>query len=98
MLPVETWQNSPRCLCICESLLIDFVEDVEILVFGVVVHGYERERINGKTKVQPVIEAVKECHVGITHLYVLDVVKYSAARARDLTEVFMPIQRLVFVP
>ena len=65
-------------------------------MLGVIVHRDKGQRIDGKSEVKAKVAAVKECYICIAHLHVLDVIKYAAARARDLTEILMTVQRLVF--
>ena len=64
-------------------------------MLGVIVHRDKGQRIDGKTEVKTKVVAIEPCHIRIAHLHVLDVIKYAAARARDLTEILMTIQRFV---
>ena len=64
-------------------------------MLGVIVYCDKGQRVDRKAEVKAKVAAVKERYICIAHLHVLDVIKYAAARARDLTEVFVPVQRLV---
>ena len=64
-------------------------------MLGVIVYRDKGQRVDRKAEVKAKVAAVKERYICIAHLHVLDVIKYAAARARDLTEVFVPVQRLV---
>ena len=64
-------------------------------MLGVIVHRDKGKRVDRKTEVKAKVAAVELCHIRIAQLHALDVIKYAAARARDLAEVLMTIQRFV---
>ena len=64
-------------------------------MLGVIVYRDKGQRVDRKAEVKAKVAAIEPCHIRIAQLHALDVIKYTAACARDLTEVFVPVQRLI---
>ena len=64
-------------------------------MLGVIVYRDKGKRVDRKTEVKTKVAAIEPCHIRIAQLHALDVIKYAAARTRNLAKVFVPVQRLV---